>query len=102
MDAFMASRGTDEDAERFTNAAIWRGAIQDGRTSIDTLRMYESIRALRASSEDIKVVGTDGDVPTPRWDDVMADNLRTELRQGAGRQVLALIGGLHAIRKFRH
>jgi hypothetical protein len=98
IDAFMASPGTTQDAERFTSAGIWRGAIQDGRTSIDMLRMVESIRMLRASGADIKVVGIDGDGPTPRRDAVMANNLRTELRQGAGRQVLALIGGLHAIR----
>jgi hypothetical protein len=60
--------------------------------------MYESIRRLRVGGRDIKVVAIDDDVPIARRDIVMAENLRTTLRKGNGRQVLALIGGLHAIR----
>lgn len=48
IDAFLASRGTTQDADRFAGTAFWRGERQDGRTSVDMLRMYESIRALPA------------------------------------------------------
>jgi hypothetical protein len=98
IDVFMASSGRPQDAERLTGTAFWRRAMQDGRTSIDMLRMLERIRALRAAGADLKVLGIDGDVPPARRDGVMADMLRTELREGAGRQVVALIGGLHAVR----
>jgi hypothetical protein len=98
FDTFMASSGTAQDAQRFTGTPFWRRAAQDGRTSIDMLRLFDSVRALRAGGADIKLIGIDGNVPTARRDAFMADKLRTELRQGAGRQVVALIGGLHAIR----
>ena len=98
LDAFMASGGSAQDAERFTGAGIWRSPKQDGRTSIDMLRMFETVRALRAGGTDIRVVAIDADVAPARRDAVMADNLRGELRQGAGRQLVALIGGLHAVR----
>lgn len=98
LDAFMAGRGVAEDTARLTAAGIWRSPMQDGRSSTSMLGMYEAIRALRAGGADIRVVAIDGDVPTARRDAVMAERLRGELRQGAGRQLVALIGGLHAIR----
>lgn len=76
--------------------------MQDGRTSIGMLQMYESIRTLRADGGDFRIVAIDGDVPQAQRDAVMAARLRIELR-GSGRQVLALIGGPHAIRtKGKH
>jgi hypothetical protein len=98
LDTFLAGRGTAQDIERLLGTPNWSSERQDGRTSVDMLHMYESIRTLRVSGADIKVVAIDGEVPTARRDAVMAENLRTELREGKGRQVLALIGGLHAIR----
>jgi hypothetical protein len=98
LDAFIASSGTGEDAGRLTATPFWRRAAQDGRTSIDMLRMLDSIRTLRAGGADIKLLGIDSDLPSARRDAFMADRLRSELHQGAGRQVVALIGGLHAIR----
>jgi hypothetical protein len=98
IDTFMASDGRPEDVTRFTSAAIWHTPMQDGRTSAAMLRMYQSIRALRAGGADIKLVAIDDDVPQSQRDGIMADNLRTELRQSAGRQVVTLIGALHAIR----
>jgi hypothetical protein len=98
IDAFMVSNGTTQDVERFTSTAFWRRDRQDGRTSVDMLRMHQNIRTLRASGVDIKVVAIDSEVGPARRDTVISDNLRAELRQGEGRQVLVLIGGLHAVR----
>jgi hypothetical protein len=98
IDTFMASQGAPPDIERLTGTPFWRGPMQDGRTSVDMLRLLQSVRSLRAGGADIKVLVIDAAVPTARRDAVMADNLRTALGQGADRQVLALIGGLHAIR----
>jgi hypothetical protein len=98
IDTFMASRGTPEDTAHLTGTAFWHSDMQDGRASTGMLRMAERIRALRAGGADIRVVAIDGDGSAARRNALMAANLRTELGQGAGRQVLALIGGLHAIR----
>lgn len=98
IDAFMASQGTSQDVERFTGGGMWRDARQDGRTSIDMLRMLQGVRSLRAGGADIRVVAIDSAAPPARRDVVMAENLRSELRQGAGRQLVLLIGGLHAAR----
>jgi hypothetical protein len=62
------------------------------------LRMLDRVRALRAGGADLKVLAIDGDMPSARRDAFMANKLRTELADGAGRQVVALIGGLHAVR----
>jgi hypothetical protein len=98
IDAFMASSGTPQDSERLTGTAFWRRAMQDGRTSIDMLGMLDRVRALRAGGADIKVLGIDGSAPTMPRDGFMAGQLRTALREGPGRQVVVLIGGLHAVR----
>jgi hypothetical protein len=98
IDAFMASSGTPQDGERLTGTAFWRRAAQDGRTSMAMLRMLDRVRTLRAGGADIKVLGIDSDMPPARRDGFMADKLRSALREGAGRQVVALIGGLHAVR----
>jgi hypothetical protein len=98
IDAFMASSGTPQDGERLTGTAFWRRAMQDGRTSIDMLRLLDRVRAARAGGADIRVLAIDGGVPPMPRDAFMAAQLRTALREGAGRQVVALIGGLHAVR----
>jgi hypothetical protein len=98
IDAFLASRGTPADIQRFTSTGVWRKPMQDGRTSAGMLQLVDSVRALRAGGTDIRLVAIDGDAQGPRRESLMAENLRTELRKDGGRQVLALIGGLHAIR----
>jgi hypothetical protein len=98
IDSFMASRGTPQDTERLTGTAFWRRPAQDGRTSIDMLRLFDRVRALRAGGADLKLIAIDGNVPSARRDSLMAETLRKELSASPGRQVVALIGGLHAIR----
>ncbi|MFC5548059.1 hypothetical protein [Massilia aerilata] len=98
IDAFMAGRGTPQDAEQFTGTAFWRRPLQDGRTSVDMLRLFENVRALRAGGTDIKLIAIDSNASGARRDALMAEHLRAALRQGPGRQLVALIGGLHAIR----
>lgn len=97
LDDFLASAGTVQDVARLMGSRFWSRPMQDGRTSIAMLRMIETIRALRAGGNDIRVVAIDGDVPQARRDAVMAAGLRSELRR-TGRQVVALVGGPHAIR----
>jgi hypothetical protein len=100
LDAFLSSNGTVQDIKSFIGSRFWSNERQDGRTSVDMLRMYENIRRLRLSGSDINVVAIDDEVPVERRDIVMAENLRTALHKGNGngRQVVALIGGLHATR----
>jgi len=98
LDAFMASGGKEQDVRRLTGTAFWSRDRQDGRTSAAMLRMLDSIRALRTSNADIKVVAIDGDGAPAGRDAFMAGKLRTELDGGADRQLLLLIGGLHAVR----
>lgn len=97
LDAFMASAGTEHDAVRLTGSKFWSRRMQDGRTSIAMLRMYENIRVLRADGGDIRLVAIDSDVPQEQRDAVMAAGLRIQLHS-TERQVLALVGGPHAIR----
>lgn len=98
IDAFMASAGTAQDVERFTGSTVWRKPMQDGRTSAGMLRLIETARALRAGGADIRLAAVDAEAPAPRREVAIAENLRAQLDKSAGRQVLALIGGLHAIR----
>jgi hypothetical protein len=98
IDAFMESAGTAQDVERFTGSTVWRRPMQDGRTSAGMLRLIETVRALRAGGADIRVAAVDAEAPAPRREAVIAENLRAQLEKSAGRQVLGLIGGLHAIR----
>jgi hypothetical protein len=98
LDAFMASGSKAQDAARLAGTAFWSRDRQDGRTSAAMLRMIDSIRTLRASGADIKVVAIDGDGAPAGRDALMAGKLRTELDNGADRQLLVLIGGLHAVR----
>jgi hypothetical protein len=98
LDAFMASGGKAQDVGRLTGTAFWSRDRQDGRTSAAMLRMVDSIRTLRASGADIKVVAIDGGGAPAGRDAFMAGKLRTELDGGADRQLLLLIGGLHAVR----
>lgn len=97
IDAFMESLGAPGDVELLTSGAYWRRPMQDGRTSAAMLGMFQDIRALRAAGADIALVAIDGNVPQRQRDSVIAARLRTELDRGAQRQVLALIGGPHAI-----
>jgi hypothetical protein len=98
IDAFMASGGTPQDVDAFTRGAVWRKPMQDGRTSAAMLRLIEGVRALRAGGADLRVAAIDTELQSPRREAAIAENLRAVVGQGAGRQVLALIGGLHAIR----
>jgi hypothetical protein len=97
LDAFMASGGTAQDVANFKSSKFWSRPMQDGRTSIAMLQLYENIRDLRAKGGDIRVVAIDGDVPHEKRDSVMAAGMRTELRGTRG-QVVALVGGPHATR----
>ncbi|SFD15042.1 ChaN family lipoprotein [Massilia yuzhufengensis] len=98
LDAFMASPGLAPDVARLIGGGMWRSARQDGRTSAAMLRMLQALHALRAGGADIRLAAIDTDAPSARRDAAMADSLRAALRQGAGRQVVALIGALHATR----
>ena len=98
LDAFMASGGTPQDVERLTGGGMWRSARQDGRTSAAMLQMIGQLRELRANGADIRLLAIDVDAPTAARDAAMAERLRAELRQGAGRQLVLLIGALHAVR----
>jgi len=98
LDAFMASQGGPQDIARLTSGGTWRSSRQDGRTSIDMLRLFQRLRALRAGGFEIRVLAIDADVAPARRDAAMAERLRAELRQGAGRQLVVLVGALHAVR----
>ncbi|VXB93996.1 conserved exported hypothetical protein [Massilia sp. 9I] len=98
LDAFLASQGTPQDLARLTAGAMWTRERQDGRTSIDMLRMIGQVRALRAGGADIRLVAIDAETAPARRDAAMAERLRAELRQGAGRQLVVLVGALHAVR----
>jgi hypothetical protein len=98
IDAFMASAGTAQDLERFTGSEIWRKPMQDGRTSAAMLRLIDTVRVLRAGGADIRLAAVDAEAAGPRREAAIAENLRAQLHKSDGRQVLALIGGLHAIR----
>jgi hypothetical protein len=98
IDAFMASQGTAQDNASLSAGAFWRRPLQDGRSSVDMLHLLENIRSLRAGGADIRVVAVDTDLQSRRREAAIAGNLRSTLGRHAGRQVLALIGGLHAIR----
>ncbi|MFN3791805.1 hypothetical protein [Massilia sp.] len=98
LDAFMASQGAPQDVERLTAGGLWRSPRQDGRTSIDTLRLIQRVRTLRAEGLDIRIAAIDSVAAPRQRSAAMAERLRAELRQGAGRQVVALVGALHAIR----
>lgn len=98
LDAFMASQGRPQDVERLTSDGLWRSPRQDGRTSIDTLRLIQQVRTLRAEGVDIRIAAIDSVAATPQRSAAMAERLRAELRQGTGRQVVTLVGAGHAIR----
>lgn len=98
LDAFMASEGTPQDVERLLSSGPWRSPRQDGRTSIDTLRLIQQARTLRAEGADIRIAAIDPVAATLQRSTAMAERLRAELRQAKGRQVLTLVGGPHAIR----
>lgn len=98
LDAFMASPGTPQDLARLTSGGIWRSSRHDGRTSIDMLRMLQRIQTLRAGGADIRVLAIDADTAPALRDAAMAERLRAELRQGGGRQLVVLVGALHAVR----
>ncbi len=98
LDAFMGSQGTPQDVERLLSGGPWRSPRQDGRTSIDTLRLIQQVRTLRAEGADLRVAAIDTVAATPQRSAAMAERLRAELRRGADRQVVTLVGAPHAIR----
>lgn len=99
IDAFLASRGATGDVARFTDAALWRRPMQDGRSSAAMLELFGRIRTLRATGMDIRVVAIDGEGAPKAREALLAANLAAVLDGNAGRQVVALVGGLHAIRE---
>lgn len=98
LDAFMASQGTPQDVAHLVGGGRWRSASQDGRTSAGMLNLFQQVRSLRAAGADIRVAAIDAEGAPAQRSAAMAEQLRAELRRGAGRQVLALVGGPHAIR----
>lgn len=98
FDAFMASQGTPQDVERLLAGGMWQDPRQDGRTSAAMLGLFQQVRALRAGGADIRVAAIDDAAVMARRSAAMAERLRGELRQGAGRQLVALLGGLHGAR----
>jgi hypothetical protein len=98
LDAFTASQGTPQDVERLLGGGLWRSPRQDGRTSIDTLRLIQQVRTLRAEGADIRLAAIDPVAAAPQRSAAMAERLRAERRQAKGRQVVALVGALHAVR----
>lgn len=98
LDRFFASSGASADVARLLSGPFWRRAMQDGRSSEDMLRLLLSIRVLRADGADLRVLAIDSDGVADQRDAAMADHLRSALRQEPGRQVLALLGALHAVR----
>ncbi|WP_409266661.1 hypothetical protein [Massilia sp. BHUDP2] len=98
LDAFLASQGSPQDVERLLGGGLWRSPRQDGRTSIDMLRLIQQVRTLRAEGADIRIAAIDTVAATPQRSAAMAERLRAELRLGTGRQLVALVGAPHAIR----
>lgn len=98
LDAFFSGAGTSQDVARLKASQFWRRPQQDGRTSSDMLRLFERIRLLRAGGADIRVVAIDAEEPPARRSGAMANNLRIALDAAQGRQLVALVGALHATR----
>lgn len=98
IDAFLASAGGAADLERFTAGAFWRRPLQDGRSSAAMLAFFGDLRVLRGKGADIRVVAIDGEGASKAREALLAANLATALDASGGRQLVALVGGLHAIR----
>ncbi|RJS17317.1 hypothetical protein DRW03_27580 [Corallococcus sp. H22C18031201] len=55
MEAFLASKGEEEDWLRLMDAGFWRSPYPDGRGSEAVANMLEQLRLLRAQGLDVKV-----------------------------------------------
>jgi len=99
IDAYLASAGAPQDAERLTAGELWRRPMQDGRSSAAMLALFSDILRLRARGADIRVVAIDGEAAPKAREALLAANLARALDESSGRQLVALVGGLHAIRE---
>lgn len=100
IDMFLVSPGKPDDIERFVSSPFWQRAQQDGRTSIGMLRLFEQIRGMRATGAQLRVAAID-DPDAGDRNAAMAARIKSELARSPDRQVVVLIGGLHAIRSRR-
>lgn len=96
FDAFMASPGSEQDLAQLTGAGWWRNTRQDGRTSAAMLALLGQVRFLRAGGADIRLVPVDAELPPELREAAMAARLRAQVQPG--RQLVALVGALHAVR----
>lgn len=99
IDAFLAGAGAPGDVARLTGSELWRRPMQDGRSSAAMLQLLGQIRTLRAKGSDIRVVAIDGEAAPAAREALLAANLAAALDASAGRQLVALVGALHAIRE---
>lgn len=96
IDAWMTGAGGAQELDRLAGAGWWRNTRQDGRTSAAMLALFQGARALRGAGADLRLAAVDAELPPELREAALAARLRAQLHPG--RQLVALVGALHATR----
>lgn len=100
FDTWLASDGGAAAKAALLALPIWRNSMQDGRTSVASLRLFERLRVLKKRG---RITGVRGFNTSTAWNghgDInafMAGRLR-EIADDTHGLVLVLVGNFHAIR----
>lgn len=102
IDAFLASDGGPAARAALLTLPIWHAAMQDGRSSIAFLRMFDRLRQMKQAGQVAGVVAVDMPVdahPGPTGRDTLMAQAWQAVSVPDNGIVLALVGNLHAMRK---
>ena len=97
VEAYLRSKGTDEDRAALVATHTWSRTYQDGRNSEAMLGLIDGARRLREDGRDVRVVLFDspGAGSAQARDRAMGANLATAAGSTTGGVLVALAGNLH-------
>lgn len=102
IDAWLRSDGSASAKAALLELPIWHGAMQDGRSSVAFLRLFETLRVMKQAGTIRGVMASDVTaLPTNGTRDAAMAGAWQRIDAGATGIVLVLVGNLHAMRQQR-
>lgn len=101
IDAYLASDGNIHDQEGLLSLSLFTNDMQDGRGSVASVRLWETLRTMIQSGRIVGVVASDVVQSNPEGQDRDATMAQTWMTIRAEKDaiILALVGNIHAMRK---
>lgn len=102
IDAWLQSDGSATARAALLALRIWHSEMQDGRSSVAFLRLFETLRVMKQAGTIRGVVASDvTELPTNGTRDAAMAGAWQRIDAGANGIVLVLVGNLHAMRQQR-